>query len=349
VAGFSPASSRTSQNRSAAGLRFTIYACLALVLMYSDQRGQWSQRLRYGLLAAAYPVQMAVNSPVRAWRWLHESFADRNSLRAQVAQLQASERELRLANMHTQALEGENAQLRALHARLPPLVSRYLLAEIISVESSPIRQRVIVNRGVRDGVHLNQAAVDANGIVGQVSSVGPWSAEIILLTDPQHALPVQVARNQLRTIAVGSGDAEEILLKYLAVNADVKSGDILLSSGLGGVYPAGYPVGTVIGVTRVANQLLAQVRASPSAHVDRVRELMLLDFDAAHPDAPVPANGTGARPPGAAIVPVPAAATPAAPAAPAVTGSASTSSSAASARATLTAPIQRTTPAGGPQ
>lgn len=306
MAGFSPASSRPSQNRSAAGLRFTVYACLALVLMYSDQRGQWSQRLRYGLLAAAYPVQTAVNSPVRAWRWLRESFADRNELRAQVAQLQASQRTLQVANMHMQALENENSQLRALRQRLPSLVSRYLLAEVISVESSPIRQRVVINRGANDGVHVNQAAVDASGIVGQVSSVGPWSAEVILLTDPQHALPVQVARNQLRTIAVGSGDAEEILLKYLAVNADVKSGDILLSSGLGGVYPAGYPVGTVIGVTRVANQLLAQVRATPSARVDRVRELMLLDFNAAHPDAPVPATGGAPRPPVAAIVPAPA-------------------------------------------
>jgi len=339
VAGFSTASTRPSQSRSAAGLRFTIYAFLALVLMYSDQRGQWSQRLRYGLLAAAYPIQMAVNSPARAWRWVADSFADRNDLRAQVARLQASERALQLANMHMQALESENGQLRALRQRLPPLVSRYLLAEVISVESSPIRQRVVINRGAREGVHPNQAVVDANGIIGQVASVGPWSAEVILLTDPQHALPVQVARNQLRTIAVGSGDAEEILLKYLAVNADVKSGDILLSSGLGGVYPAGYPVGTVVGVTRVANQLLAQVRATPSAHVDRVREVMLLDFNATHPDAPQAEGATPRSAEGGAARPAlaPAAAANAAPT-PAATAAAPVPAATAPAAAMAPAP-----------
>ncbi len=299
MAGFSPASNRPSHARSAAGLRFSIYACLALLLMYSDQRGQWSQRLRYGLLAAAYPVQMAVNSPARAWRWMTDTFADRNALRSEVTRLRESQRQLQLANLHMQLLENENVQLRGLRDRLPPLVRRYLLAEVISVEASPIRQRVIINRGKRDGVHLNQAVIDGDGIVGQVSSVGPWSAEIILLTDPQHALPVQVARNQLRTIAVGSGDAEEILLKFLAVNADVKSGDVLLSSGLGGVYPAGYPVGTVIGVTRESNQLLAQVRAKPAAHVDRVRELMLVDFNPGNPAAPVATSGTPAPEPAA--------------------------------------------------
>jgi rod shape-determining protein MreC len=302
VAGFSPASTRPSQARSAAGLRFSVYACLALLLMYFDQRGQWSQRLRYGLLAAAYPVQMAVNSPARAWRWMTDTFADRNALRAEVARLHESQRQLQLANLHMQLLENENVQLRGLRERLPPLVRHYLLAEVISVEASPTRQRVVINRGKRDGVHLNQAVLDGDGIVGQVSSVGPWSAEIILLTDPQHALPVQVARNQLRTIAVGSGDAEEILLKFLAANADVKSGDVLLSSGLGGVYPAGYPVGTVIGVTRESNQLLAQVRAAPAAHVDRVREVLLVEFNPANPAAPVATSGTPT--PEAAATPV---------------------------------------------
>lgn len=313
MAGFSPASTRPSQARSAAGLPFTIYACLALILMYSDQRGQWSQKLRYGLLAAAYPVQVAVNSPVRAWRALANTFADRDALRAEVAQLRESQRNLQLATMHLQLLETENAQLRNLRERLPQLVRRYILAEVISVEASAVHQRVIINRGMRDGVHLNQPAVDGNGIVGQVSSVGPWSAEIILVTDPQHALPVQVQRNQLRTIAVGSGDPEVLLLKFLAVNADVKSGDQLLSSGLGGVYPAGYPVGTVVGVKREANQLLAQVRARPAANVDRVRELMLLDFNPGNPAAPVAAPVTTSAPTAPAAAPAPASPPPAQP------------------------------------
>ncbi len=256
--------------------------------------------MRYGLLASVYPAQIALNSPARAWQWLGDLFAERNGLRNELAQLRDSQRQLQIANLHMQSLEAENVQLRNMRDQLPPLVRRYILAEVISVETTAVRQRVIVNRGASDGVHLNQAAIDGNGIVGQVASVGPWSAEIILITDPQHALPVQVQRNQLRTIAVGSGDSDEILLKYLAVNSDVKSGDVLLSSGLGGVYPAGYPVGTVIGVVREQNQLLAQVRARPIAHVDRARELMLVDFNTGNPAAPVATGNLVTTNPGVA-------------------------------------------------
>jgi len=191
----------------------------------------------------------------------------------------------------------ENAQLRGLRASLPPLVKKWLLAEVVSIETTPLRQRLVINKGARDGVFVNQAVVDASGILGQVASVGPWSAEIILITDPQHALPVQVLRNQLRSIAVGSGSAREMLLPYLAVNSDVKSGDQLLSSGLGGVFPAGYPVATVSGVTRENNQLLAQVHATPLAHIDGVREVMLIEFDPTHPDAPVKPPAPVAMPP----------------------------------------------------
>ena len=116
--------------------------------------------------------------------------------------------------------------------------------------------------------------------------VGPWSAEVILITDPEHALPVLITRNGLRTIAVGSGNAHELLLSYLAVNSDVKRGDLLVSSGLGGVYPAGFPVGRVTGVSRESSELVAQVQAEPSGLIDRAREVMLIEFDAANPAAP---------------------------------------------------------------
>ena len=137
-------------------------------------------------------------------------------------------------------------------------------------------------------MQLNEPVVDGSGILGQVAHIGPWSSEVILITDPEHAIPVQVARNGLRTIAVGSGNTDELLLPYLAANSDVKGGDLLTSSGLGGVFPAGYPVGRITGVRREANQLLAQVRAAPQAKVDRTREVMLIEFDPANPAAPPP-------------------------------------------------------------
>jgi rod shape-determining protein MreC len=271
------------------GLRFTGYAILSVVLMYYDQHGHWEQRLRYGLEAAAYPVQVAVNSPSAVWRALTESMRTRDQLRAENDQLRARQRELELRLMHEAGLEQENAELRGLHAALPPpLIKRALLAEVISVETNLLRQRVIINRGARNGVSLNQAVVDGNGILGQVSRLGPWSAEIILVTDPEHAIPVQITRNGLRSIAVGSGNTGELLLPYLAINSDIKSGDLLVSSGLGGVFPAGLPVARITGVRRENNQLLAQVRAQPLASIETDREVMLLEFEPENADAPAP-------------------------------------------------------------
>jgi rod shape-determining protein MreC len=190
--------------------------------------------------------------------------------------------------MRATALEQENAELRDLRGSLPPLIKSWQLAEIISVETDPLRQRIVINKGGRDGVEVNEAVVDANGILGQVARIGPWSAEVILATDPEHAIPVELTRNSLRSIAVGAGGSGELVLPYLAVNSDVKSGDLLVSSGLGGVFPAGLPVARISGVRRDSNQLLAQVRAQPLASVDRDREVILLQFEAGNPAAPAP-------------------------------------------------------------
>ena len=208
------------------GLRFTVFALLSLVLMYYDQRSQWTQRIRYALMAAAYPVQVAVSSPTAGWRWMTEAFRTRAALEADNAALRQRQRELQLASMRAAALEHENAELRGLTANLPPLIKQWKIAEIVSIDTNSLRQRLVINKGGRDGVKVNQAVVDGRGVVGQVARVGPWSSEVILVTDPEHALPVQITRNGLRSIAVGSGDSGELLLPYLAVNSDIKGGDL---------------------------------------------------------------------------------------------------------------------------
>jgi rod shape-determining protein MreC len=307
VAGFGTSIGRPIYGRGPSpGLRFTVYAILCLTLMHFDQQSHWSERIRYGLEAAAYPVQVAVNSPLAAWHWMTDSFSTRSMLRADNEQLHNQVRELQLAMLRQQALEQENVQLRNLQAALPPLIKKWLVAEVIGVDSGFLRQRLIINKGKHQGVQLNEPVVDGSGILGQVAHVGPWSSEVILITDPEHAIPVQVARNGLRTIAVGSGNTDELLLPYLAANSDVKSGDLLTSSGLGGVFPSGYPVGHITGVRREANQLLAQVRAAPQARVDRTREVMLIEFDPGNPAAPPApdalAEGASPPPPAAAVV-----------------------------------------------
>lgn len=278
------------------GLRFTLYAILSIVLMYYDRHGQLVHRIRYALQAVTYPIQVAVGSPSVAWQWLTESFQARDTLRAENAQLREQLRELELKSMRQDALEQENAQLRDLRASLPPLIQHWQLAQIIDVETDPLRQRIVIDKGARDGVHVNQAVVDAHGVLGETERVGPWSAEVLLVTDPEGAIPVQVARNGLRSIAVGGGSDGELVLPYLASNADIKSGDLLVTSGLGGVYPAGFPVGRVIGVRRDSSELPTQVRAAPVADMERDREVLLLQFSADNPAAPAPNPPIAAAP-----------------------------------------------------
>lgn len=254
--------------------------------MYYDQRDSWVSNIRYYLQAAAYPIQGAVSSPQVLFSWVSETFETRASLRAENEQLKTRERELSLTSMRYAALERENARLRALKDAMPPLVNKTLLAEVVSVELNLYRQRLLINKGERDGAFRSQAVVDARGLLGQLVRVGPWSSEIILITDPEHGVPVELARNGLRSIALGGGDSGELLLPFLPVNSDVKAGDLLVTSGLGGVFPAGYPVAVVTGIKRDPVLLVAQVRARPIATLTRDREVMLVSFDPQHPAAP---------------------------------------------------------------
>ena len=291
MAAFGTPAGRPWQGRGgSAGLRFTLYAAVAVVVMYLDQRQHYLEQLRYLLQAAAYPIQLAVNSPPAAWRWIGQSFESRERLQAENARLRAAQRDLELRSMRYEALARENGELRGLRAALPPVADRWLAAEIVSIQLSSLRQRLLIDRGAVNGVFKAQAVLDDRGLIGQTTHVGPWSAEVILITDPEHAVPVRIERTGLRTIAVGAGDATSLALPYLPANADIKSGDLLVTSGLGGVFPEGYPVARVTEVHRDAVQPLAQVRAEPLAHVDTDSEVMLVWFRADRPMAPTPAG-----------------------------------------------------------
>jgi rod shape-determining protein MreC len=277
---------RPSTRDSAPGPRFFFFAVLSVVLMYFDQRDGWSERIRYALQAAAYPVQVAVGSPGKLWDATRDLFQTRATLRTENAALRQREQVLSLEAMRHAALETENARLRGLNAALPPLVKRHELADVVNEDLGSSRQRLVVNRGARGGAYRSQAVVDGTGLMGQLYRVGPWSAEVMLITDREHAVPVEVVRNGYRSIAVGTGDPHELSLS-VPVNSDIKTGDLLVTSGLGGVFPAGVPVGVVTANVRDPDQILAQVRARPSATLANDRQVMLLWFDPKHPAAPV--------------------------------------------------------------
>ena len=263
----------------ALGLRLIVLAAMAAGLMVADHRQHHLAAIRDGVATLAYPVQWAVQAPVQAWAALSDSFATKTHLEAENVKLAADNLVLRLKTLRYESLEQENRRLRAVRESSPRAVQRSLVAEILRVDLDPFRQRVLVNKGMRAGVFRGQAAIDANGIFGQVTRAGPLSAEIILITDPEHGLPVQVNRTGVRTIALGTGRSGLLSLPYLPQNTDVIVGDLLVSSGLGGVYPPGYPVGKVTSVTRDPAQPLLAVEAEPLAGLDRDPEILLVWFD----------------------------------------------------------------------
>lgn len=276
-----------SARDSAPGPRFFVFAVLSVLLMYFDQRDGWSQRIRYVLQAAAYPVQVAVGSPRMLWNATTDLFRTRASLREENAQLKARERELSLTAMRFAALEQENARLRGLVNGLPPLITRSKLADVVSADLSSQRQRLVIDQGDRAGLYRSQAIVDANGLVGQLVRVGPWSSEVMLISDPGHAVPVEILRNGVRTVAEGTGNEDELRLSLLPATADVKAGDAVVTSGLGGVFPAGIPVGTVVQAVRDPDDILARVRIKPRAALARDRQVMALWFNPENPESPV--------------------------------------------------------------
>jgi len=274
--------------------------------MILDQRFDWLERAHYALQAASYPVELAVGSPVSAWRWVQESLATRDSLEAENQRLRMRLRGLELRSMRYDALARQNAALSGLRNSLPPVAERWLPADIVNIQLNSLRQRVLIDRGSVNSVARGQAVLDDDGVVGQTMHVGPWSAQVILITDPEHELPVEIQRTGLRTIAVGAGDSTSLGLPYLPANADVHVGDVLVTSGLGGVFPPGYPVARVTEVHKDTVQPLAHVRAAPFAHLDTDREVMLIWFRHDTPESlqplPVPP-----KPRPAATTPAPAA------------------------------------------
>jgi rod shape-determining protein MreC len=263
----------------ALGLRLIVLAILSFGLMVADHRQHQLAVIRGWFSAMVYPIQWAVQAPLAAWNSVRDSLATRAQLESDNVRLKADNLVLRLKQLRYDALEQENQRLRAAHESSARIVQRTLVAEIVRVDLDPFRQRVLVNKGSRHGVFRGQAVLDASGIVGQVTRVGPVSAEIILISDPEHAIPVQVNRTGARTIALGTGRSGQLSLPYMPQNSDVVAGDLLVSSGLGGVYPPGYPVGRITEVGRDPSQPLLSVAAEPLAGLDRDPEILLAWFD----------------------------------------------------------------------
>jgi rod shape-determining protein MreC len=256
--------------------RCVLYCLLALALIIVDKRYDHLGKIRRLLSVVAYPVQIAVASPFEGWHWFRDSVTTRDALRADKTKLEA---ELRVAQFRLQryeALEAETQRLRALRENTAGVTDRFLIGDVMNVDLDAFRERVLVDKGASDGIYVGQAVLDSGGVFGQVARVGQLTSEVILVSDAAHAIPVQINRNGLRTVAVGTGDTNRLKLPYLPTSADVIAGDLLVTSGLGGGFPAGYPVGTIAEVKRDPAQSLADIEVKPAAALDRSRELLFV-------------------------------------------------------------------------
>ncbi len=271
-----PESDQRGFRESSPGLRAVVICVLSIVLMVTDSRSDLLSDVRRILAATAYPIQVLIDSPIAFGRWIGENLASREYLLTENARLhrQLLEQSGRLQRMA--ALEKENTRLRALLDSNPKVGDRVLVAEILSVDMNPFRHRIIINKGKHDDVFVGQALIDADGIVGQVTRDQVFTAEAILITDVEHALPVEILRNRQRTVAVGTGKLDALSLPFLPRNADVEPGDLLVTSGLGGTFPPGYPVGTIVEVQSTPGEPFLAVQARPAARLSRIREVLLI-------------------------------------------------------------------------
>jgi len=245
-----------------------------LALLVGEQK-EMLNPVREFFTSAVYPLQLLVSSPAEATRKLNEVSSSQVRLLAENAELRKELLLLKVKLQKFAALEQENLRLRGLLDTTFKLGEQVMIAELLEVNVVSYEQVVVVNKGSRYGVYPGQPVMDANGVVGQVIRVTPYSADVILITDPNHAIPVQVNRNGLRTIAQGTGQIDKLSLPYLSSNADIQPGDLLVTSGMGGIFPPGYPVATVTAISSQGSSL-AKVGATPVAKLDRIRELLLV-------------------------------------------------------------------------
>ncbi len=244
--------------------------------MVMDHRQQHMENVRSVLTTAIYPIQYLINLPAGVGEWLTESLSTRQTLIEQNNSLRAQQFLFNTQLQKLDALAAENMRLRALLDSSINVSDRVLIAELLSVDMKPFTQQVVISKGARHDVYRDQPILDASGILGQVVHVTPLNSTAMLITDPSHALPVQVNRNGQRAIAMGTGEPNRLELPHLPNNADIEVGDLLVTSGLGGRFPPGYPAARVTLVTRNPGQPFAEVQAEPTGKLESAREVLLV-------------------------------------------------------------------------
>lgn len=260
-----------------------IATCIAL-MFYDHQRGHL-QKIHAALSMLVYPVQTAVDAPYALAGWAADKLALHTALVRENTRLKQQLLIDAVQLQQTEALQQENARLRELMQAGARLSGHVVVATLLAVDMDPFRHVIVIDKGTNAGVFEGQTLLDAHGIIGQVTQADPFSSQVALITDPSQAIQVEINRTGLRTLAIGSADVENLSLPYIPNNADIKPGDLLVSSGLDGRYPPGYPVAVVSQVRRDPAEPFASVSAHAMADLNHGHDVLLY-FPA---QAPVPA------------------------------------------------------------
>lgn len=268
------------------GARLLFFGLLSLLLLFVDARYKYLEFARTVLAIVVSPVQRLTTLPGAAWQQVSEYVQTQNHLIAENAELR-QQQDLDVARLlEMKVLKNENAHLQSLLEVQQRSDYQMQLAEIIYIDRDLFKRKIVLNKGSQSNVQLGQAVMDDVGIVGQVTRVYPWLSEVTLVTDKDHAVPIQVLRTGLRAVVFGSGDISSMSLRYMPISSDIQEGDELVSSGIDGIYPAGLPVAKVTKIERDPAYPFARIICVPLAGVDRHRYLMVLSGAPKLPERP---------------------------------------------------------------
>jgi rod shape-determining protein MreC len=277
--------------KSSGWYSFTVVLAVSVSLMVIDTRTAWLNGPRNVLSVVLSPIQSLASIPATIGRFVDTALTAEPDVKIAYENLRNEYFQLKSETLLLRTLQEENQDLRTLLGASERLNEKITLAELINVSIDPYNHRILVSRGIRNGVYTGQAVIDDRGVIGQVTEVMPLSSSIMLITDPGHAMPVQIQRNGLRTVIYGTGSVSLLRVPFLNQNSDIIVGDVLISSGLGGRFPNGYPVAVVSDVKVIEDEAFIRVSASPIAKLDRSNHVLLLSREAKLKPASVPNPG----------------------------------------------------------
>lgn len=266
--------------------RLFVFILLSCLLIAEDLRFKFFPEIRQTIGIVIFPLQKVAYLPTNVYDQIEELLANVYLLEENIKlrQQYLEDRE-QLLTVHT--LQTENEHLRQLLGAVQYIETnteaKAVLADILYTPRDPFNHKITLNKGHYHGIQLGQPVIDDKGIIGQITQLYPWSSEVTLLIDKNHSVPVQVLRNSLRSVVTGTGKKDELELRYLSVSTDIQQGDLLVTSGIGGVYPTGIPVAMVQRIERDPVDDFVQIISKPIAGVDRNRQVLVLSLDQPSP------------------------------------------------------------------